>query len=499
VSIHSSKCPQCGHRLDVDTAVDEQVVCSNCQALLSLPGKRKAGDKADPLVGERLGQYEILEFVGRGGMAAVYKARQTSLDRLVAIKVLPQSISRDPSFVERFAREGRAAAALSHPNIIQVYDVGQDRGYYFIAMEYVDGESLSTLLKREGRLPPNRGLDLLKQAAAALAEAHAIGIVHRDIKPANILITSKGQAKIADFGLAKRQGVDVSVTVSGQALGTPLYMPPETARGEKLGPAADLYSLGATFYQVFAGKPPFEGRSAAELIGKHLDSEATAVNELAPDVSPALGRVIHRLLRKNPADRYKDACELLEALNRLGRGGEARGPRPADGDRGHGTGGGKEGPAASPHSAFAIRHSSFPTPLADRIQAKKKRQRRLLFAVAGGAAIVLALLLILAFSGNRTPAPPVPTDSPSSSRTPKTDDRTPETSPRERAAEALLAGAQRAAAEGKWLSTWNYLNRLARDYADTRTCTLNRTLIDSLRTQATAVLRPPPPKAGPGK
>jgi len=317
VAKHPARCPRCGNRLEVDTAVDERIICSNCQASLSLPGKAKLSDKVDPLIGQTLGEFEIVEFLGRGGMGAVYKARQASLDRLVAIKVLPRAFSRDASFLERFGREARAAAAVNHPNIIEIYSVGHERGYQYIAMEFIDGESLADILKREGQLPADRALALMKQVAAAVGEAHAAGILHRDIKPSNILLTTRGLAKVADFGLAKRPGAELSVTATGAPIGTPLYMPPEVAQGKPLDSRSHLYSLGAAFYHALAGRPPFQGESAAEVILQHAEAQVPPLTQAAPDAPPALCRTIHRLLRKNPAERYPSAEELLVALQRV--------------------------------------------------------------------------------------------------------------------------------------------------------------------------------------
>jgi serine/threonine-protein kinase len=289
----------------------------------------------DPLIGESLGEFEIVALLGRGGMGAVYRARQASLDRLVAVKVLPQHVAEDVSFLERFRREARAAAAISHSNIVQVFSVGQDKGYQFIAMELVDGESLSAVLNREGRVAPDLALAYLKQVASALAKAHAAGIVHRDIKPANLLLTSDGLVKVADFGLAKRPGTDVSVTATGAALGTPLYMPPEAAEAKPCDARSDLYSLGATFYHLLAGRPPFEGATAAELILKHYQAEVQPLDEAAPDAPPALCSVIRRLLRKDPAERFQTAAELLDALDRVSaRGIQPRRSSPSP-ERGH--------------------------------------------------------------------------------------------------------------------------------------------------------------------
>ena len=326
---HLAKCPKCGHRLEYDSVADERIVCAQCGASLAVPGRTRAPQPAegeartsrpaqvDPLVGQSLGEFEIVGLLGRGGMGAVYKARQASLDRMVAIKVLPHRLAADESFIERFSREARAAAAVTHANIIEIFAIGEDKGFQYIAMEFIDGETLGDILKREGRLAPDRALDVMRQTAAALQAAHECGILHRDIKPSNILFTARGRVKVADFGLAKHEGVDVSVTVTGQALGTPLYMPPEAARGEKFDARSDLYSLGATFYHALAGRPPFQADTPALLIVKHLEGRVPPLQELVPDCPTALCRAIHRLLRKNPAERYASADKLLEVLARI--------------------------------------------------------------------------------------------------------------------------------------------------------------------------------------
>ncbi|NQT51510.1 serine/threonine protein kinase [bacterium] len=277
-----------------------------------------------PLVGQTLGQFQIVDYVACGGMGTVYRGRQPSLGRFVAIKVLADRLAEDGNYVERFHREARTAAAISHPNIIEVHDIGKDRGHLYIAMELVDGESLADVLKREGRLLWGRAVIIMRQVADALACAHEHGILHRDIKPANILIQKHDRVKVADFGLAKRAEVDVSVTVTGQALGTPLYLPPEWARGKELDARTDLYSVGATFYHVVAGRPPFDGASATEVIVKHIEEQAPALQQRAPDAPPLLCHIIHRLLSKAPADRYQTANELLDALRDVGRSMAAR-------------------------------------------------------------------------------------------------------------------------------------------------------------------------------
>ena len=317
----SGKCPKCSEHLEFDSDSGEPVVCPGCGARLTA-GKShppaEPPDQPDPLIGTTLGEFEIGELLGRGAMGAVYKASQPSLGRMVAIKVLPRAPSE--KLATRFEREARAAAAVDHPNIINVYSVGSDQGYQYIAMEFVDGETLADVLDREGPLPPERVIEMMKQTASAMVAAHGAGILHRDIKPANILLTPRGNVKVADFGLAKRPDVDVSVTQAGRPLGTPLYMPPEVARGGEFQVASDLYSLGATFYHLLAGRPPFEGGSQAEIAIKQVESDPPPLNQIVPNVPKALAWAIDRLLARKPAERFPTAEALLENLEYIDAG-----------------------------------------------------------------------------------------------------------------------------------------------------------------------------------
>ncbi len=313
------RCPKCGLLVERLCAAGAEPICPKCQtsqgALASSQAETETAER-ESLAGQSLGDFEIIELLGRGGMGEVYRARQTSLGRLVAVKVLPEHHAKDREFVARFGREARAAAAINHPNIAQIIVVGQDKGRHYFAMELVDGESLASVLRREGRLPPGRALDYLRQVAAALAKAHAAGIIHRDIKPANLLLTRDGLVKVADFGLAIRPGVDVRITCVDSTPGTPLYMPPEVIQGGEADARADLYSLGAAFYHLLAGRPPFEGTNAAAIHCKHLHAQPQPLQELVPDVPPPIARVIHTLLSKAPAARYPSAEALLEALSK---------------------------------------------------------------------------------------------------------------------------------------------------------------------------------------
>ena len=308
-----ARCQQCGRLL----GTGEELVCAICGTVGGAPTKPPAGDAPDPLIGQALGEFEIIERLGCGRMGVVYKARQPSLERFVAVKILKSALTLDSHGLKLFQREARAAAAVNHPNIIQVYTLGEDGGRQYIAMEFVEGEGLDGLLKREGKLAPDRALEIFKQVASALAKAHDAKIVHRDLKPANILVTPDGQAKVADFGLAKRLGSDVSATQIGDIMGTPLYFPPEAALGKPYDHRSDLYSLGATFYHLLAGKPPFDGDNVMALALSHANDPVPPLDQVAPATPIGLCDIIARLLCKEPAERFQSAADLLDALNRV--------------------------------------------------------------------------------------------------------------------------------------------------------------------------------------
>jgi len=315
---HRAECPRCGHLLEVDAASGERVVCPNCQTLVSPDGKPGRSERLDPLVGQKLGEFEIVELIGRGAMGAVYRARQRLLDRFVAIKILLPSLAENEDLVKRFYREARSAANLRHSSIVQVHAVGESQGRHYIAMEWVDGEGLDAILRREGPLAQERALQIFKEVSSALAAAHEAGIIHRDIKTSNILIDSKGLARVTDFGLAKRLEGDIAVTATGQSLGTPLFMPPEVSSGKKAEPRSDLYSLGATMFYLLAGRPPFEGETATEIIIKSATQKPPALAAVAPHADRRLARIIDRLLSKDPRRRHPSARALLEELEALG-------------------------------------------------------------------------------------------------------------------------------------------------------------------------------------
>jgi serine/threonine-protein kinase len=271
------------------------------------------------LSGRRLGDYHLIRRLGRGGMAEVYLAEQGSLRRQVAFKVLRETLAKEEHYVRRFHNEAQAAAALVHANIVQIHEVGCLEGIHFIAQEYVAGKNLMQLLARKGPLDIKLAVNILRQVSAALHRAGQRGVTHRDIKPENILLTSAGEVKVADFGLARVTSTEgkVDLTQVGVTMGTPLFMSPEQIEGGSIDPRSDLYSLGVTAYQMLAGRAPFEAETPLSVAIQHLNSEPKPLAEWRPDLDPALARVVHTLLAKRPEDRYQSAAELLRDLRGL--------------------------------------------------------------------------------------------------------------------------------------------------------------------------------------
>lgn len=270
----------------------------------------------DPRVlGDR---YEIHRHLARGGMAQVYLARDRALDRPVAVKELVPEFATDPSFVERFRREAQSAARLTHPNVVAVYDWGTQDGTYFIVMEYVDGPSLSQLIRRDGALHPRRAAEIASEVAAALGFAHSQGVVHRDVKPGNVLLTASGQAKVADFGIARAMSsVDEELTQTGSVMGTATYFSPEQAQGLPVDARADLYSLGVVLYEMVAGRPPFSGDTPLAIAYKHVQDLPARPSTIVPDIPVGLEAIIMKLLQKQPLDRYASAEDVRADLNRF--------------------------------------------------------------------------------------------------------------------------------------------------------------------------------------
>src|SRR4051812_46807673 len=324
-------------------------------------------------------RYRLERPLGHGGMASVHLARDTELDRLVALKLLAENLGGDESVHRRFVREARLAARLSHPNVVSVFDAGEDGGRPYIVMEYVEGENLAELLARRGRLPPDEAHGLAAQAARGLAHAHEAGLVHRDVKPQNLILRRDGTVKIADFGIAR--AAETTITVAGTVLGTAAYLAPEQALGEEVTAAADVYSLGAVLYELLTARPPFEFETLADLADQQQRMEVTPVRDLAPEVPPELEDVVMRCLARNPAYRPASAGELARVLS------------------------GDEAPTQPLQRPTAI-------------QAPPRRMlgnRRTLWLALAGVASLAAILLAVAFAGqgsNSSPPPPTPAPAP---------------------------------------------------------------------------------------
>jgi|GEM_PF-546908 len=286
--------------------------------------------KDSPLAAREIGGFELIKKIGQGAMGTVFKARQKSLDRIVALKILPPSIAKNTKFIERFQREARSSAKLNHPNIVQGIDVGKDEatGVWYFAMELIDGPTLLHLLDEQRVIPERRALEITRDIARALECAASHSIVHRDIKPDNILMTQTGEAKLADLGLARQINDDASLTQSGQAIGTPYYMAPEQVRGltDEIDTRTDIYALGGTLFHLVTGQPPFSGESGAVIMSKHLTEPVPKASKVNPDVSESCSRMIEKMMQKNREQRIQTPAELIVQIERAMRGEMTTGP-----------------------------------------------------------------------------------------------------------------------------------------------------------------------------
>ncbi len=270
------------------------------------------------MVGEVLSdRYEVEELVGTGGMSSVFRAHDRLLDRKVALKVLHNQYSEDEEYVERFRREARAVAALSHPNIVTVIDRGEHDGRQFIVFEYIDGENLKTLIQRRGPAPVVTALELAMQVARGLSFAHQQGLIHRDVKPQNVLLNGDGQAKVTDFGIARSLDVQQGMTQTGTVLGTSDYIAPEQAQGQRVDEHTDVYSLGVVLYEMLTNEVPFPGENFVAVAMRHINEEPPSIRDKRPDVSPRFEAAVQRAMAKRPEDRFQtmaDFCRELEAI-----------------------------------------------------------------------------------------------------------------------------------------------------------------------------------------
>src|SRR5215211_1435674 len=334
-------------------------------------------------------RYEIQRGIARGGMAEVYLARDQLLDRPVAVKVLFAEYARDPSFVERFRREAQSAASLNHPNIVAIYDWGQERGTYFIVMEYVRGRSLRDVVQVNGPFSARRTAEIGAEIAGALEFAHRNGVVHRDVKPANVLITADGDIKVTDFGIA-RAGTSEALTQTGAVMGTATYFSPEQAQGLHVDGRSDVYSLGVVLYEMATGAPPFTGESPVAVAYKHVREDPEPPTARAPDLPPDLERIILTALAKDADSRYQTAEELRTDLLRFVRGQPPLGG-PVTGVIADGT----ETAAVAPTQAAPV--ASFDGDDPD--EHRRKRRGALVAGILGVGLIAAVIIALLASGG----------------------------------------------------------------------------------------------------
>ncbi|MBR1990460.1 MAG: Stk1 family PASTA domain-containing Ser/Thr kinase [Firmicutes bacterium] len=261
------------------------------------------------------GRYELIEKIGDGGMAVVYKGKDRLLNRYVAIKILRPEFTKDEQFIENFRRESQAAAGLSHPNIVGVYDVGKEGNIYYIVMELIDGKVLSQIIKEKGKLDYKEAIHIIRQVASALSLAHKNQIVHRDVKPHNILITSTGVAKLADFGIAKAVSAATIVGGSNKVMGSVHYFSPEQARGAYVDERSDIYSLGIVLYEMLTGKVPFDGDNPVSIALMHINDDVPSVTEEVPGLPPQLEKIIRKATAKYQSSRYKVIDDMISDLD----------------------------------------------------------------------------------------------------------------------------------------------------------------------------------------
>lgn len=367
-----------------DADAGRTVTCPSCGKAVSA-----RAPEPDPAKGRIVGGYQLVRPLAKGGMGEVYEAWHVRLNRRAALKLLSRDLARDEMFLRRFEREARTAAAINHPNIIQVFDFGTADGEAFLAMEFIDGEDLSQRVTQRGALPLEDGLRIAEDVAGALKAAHSRGVIHRDIKPANILLTKDGVAKLSDLGLARRVVDDVTLTATGVGIGTPHFMSPEQARdAHRVDHRADIYSLGITLLYLLTGRRPFEGDTSLAVLMAHAEKPLPTGADLGTPLPARVEKLIRHLAAKQPQQRYPHYDALLEDLRRVRAGGEPLCPVAA-------------APAANSDSETVLMEAaqarSAPTKtrkitIAGSQAAYRPRRRFRRAVVAGLAALALALL-----------------------------------------------------------------------------------------------------------
>ncbi len=354
------------------------------------------------------GRYLVESLIASGGMARVYRGRDSVLGRTVAIKVLAPPLDSDPEFVARFRREARAAAGLNHPGVVAVFDTGSDGDVHYIVMEHVEGHTLAEIIRRDAPIPPERAAEIGMAVCDALSAAHEEGLVHRDVKPANVMVTPSGAIKVMDFGIA-RAATD-TLTRTGRMLGTAAYLSPEQARGRPADARSDLYSLGCVLYEMLTGKPPFGGESPVAVASRHVSEDPEPPTGLNPEIPAALESVVLKALAKDPAARYQSARAMGGNLAGIVQGGL------------HAAAAGRD-PATEP-----IPHGGEPTPvlpaptptavLGEGVDDTPRPFRRYGPVLAGAAILaVVALVLFLVFRAGGSPTGEPPTSRPPTATT----------------------------------------------------------------------------------
>lgn len=308
------QCPYCRGIVAVENSdLGDEVQCGHCGDVVVVPSSRVAS-------GAVVNDFIVLEEIGKGGMGVVYLAYQISLDRSAALKVLHENFANNAEFVVGFIKEARAAAKLNHPHIVQAYAVGEDEGAFYFAMEYIDGETMKSILKKRGKIPVDEALMVIQQIAEALDYAWTEAkLIHRDIKPDNIMITKNGRAKLADLGLA-RVASDIDDSNEDEVMGTPQYISPEHLTGAPMDVGSDIYSLGATFYHMLSGRFPYEGKSATEIARQHLDAPVPNIRSIESSVPESVNAIIKRMMAKESVNRYQSAADLVEDIRLVRRG-----------------------------------------------------------------------------------------------------------------------------------------------------------------------------------
>ncbi len=329
------KCPGCGKKFNVAGKIETcpdcggQLIPANEMAVVSVDesldassshrvrrSRRKVRERL-PRVGEVFGNCKLTEKIAEGGMAAIYKAEHQGLQTEVAIKVLLPQYAKVDHLMNRFIEEARVSSNLTHENIVHAIHVGCEKGTYYMAMQYIDGESLKEVIAREKTISPTRSVEIVRQVARGLGFAHNRNVVHRDIKPHNIMLASDGTVKIVDFGLTKNLAAEAGITTEGMVMGTVWYMAPEQAESKGLDGRADLYALGVTWFEMLTGDVPFDGSSPWAVLLKHRNDDAPRVRKRNPEVPENIERAVRKLMEKNPDDRYASADELIEELKKL--------------------------------------------------------------------------------------------------------------------------------------------------------------------------------------